>query len=82
MIPEKFRTELDSYEFILASWVRFAVKTSSTFVMPNGLSIEDDGKLSLFHEVKDIDPAIKCRDGLIVRRLQLNFRDSANRTVH
>ena len=82
MITTTFRTEPDSYEYILACWVRFAVQTSSTFVMPNGLSIGDGEKLSLFHDVRDIDPAIKCRDGLIVRRLELNFKKFANPAVH
>lgn len=82
MTTTLFRTELDSYEFILACWVRFAVKASSTFVMPNGLSMDDDGKLCLLHEVKNIEPAIKCRDGLVVRRLKLDFGILENRTVH
>lgn len=82
MTTSLFRTELDSYEFILASWVSFTVKTASTFVMPNGLSIIGDGEFSLFHEVKDIDPAIKCHDGLIVRCLRLHFIDRASRAIH
>ena len=77
-----FRTDLDSYEAILARWVKFSITTSPRLVTPNGLMLEDNGRLWLLHEVKDTDLAIKCRDGTAVRLLKLGLINSAERTVH
>ncbi len=82
MNADRFRQDLDAYEHTLAQWTKFVVSTSGKPVIPNRLSLEDDGGLWLVYEVPDGGDAIKCKGGKIVRILQLGLANEAAEARH